>query len=132
MDFRTNNNGKPFPIGSGWSDKVTFNKENVSQVPDKTGVYLFYDHNDHPIYIGRTVDREYSGLRHRLQSYYEKDDFEEHKTKRKLRQELSKGASFRWKATTENQAREIEMKLKQGLKYNADNHMNEEKKHHHV
>lgn len=128
MNFKTNRKtGNKFVLGSGWSDKIVFKKENVSQVPDVTGVYLFYNKNGDPIYIGRSIDREYSGLRHRIQSYYEDDDFSEHKTKRALRPHI---ASFRWKKTTEPQAREIEMKLKQGLKYNADNKMNEEKKHH--
>lgn len=128
MNFLTNKStGKPYPLGSGWSKKAKFNKENVATVPDATGVYLFYNSGGTPIYIGRTIDRDFSGLRHRLQSYYEKDDFGEHETKKVLRPHID---SFSWKKTTEPQAREIEMKLKQQMRFNADNKMNEEKKHH--
>lgn len=128
MSFKTSSiTGKPFPtLGPGWSNKIEFSKEGISTVPDATGVYLFYDRNNKPIYIGRSIDREYSGLRHRLQSYHEVDDFDEHPTKKALRPHIN---SFRYKETTEAGARELEMKLKQFTKYNADNKINEMKKH---
>lgn len=130
MSFRTNKSSNTvFPvIGAKWSRPMPFNKENISKVPDKTGVYIFYtDPKAKPIYVGVSMNGEYSGLRHRIQSYNEKDDFKEHPTKAALRPHIK---SFRYKITSETGARAIEKKLKQGTKYNADNKINEEKKHH--
>lgn len=127
MKFITKN-GKPFAIPkSGWSQNITFNKENISRIPDVTGIYMFMNKDGHPIYVGRSHDGPYSGLRHRLQSYYEEDDFNEHPTKEKLRPAIH---FVKFQKTSESEARKIEEKLKQGLKYNADNKMNEDKKHH--
>ena len=127
MDFKTNKKTKkPFPSLRGWSSLITFKKENISKVPDATGVYLFFNKNRTPIYIGRSKNKEFSGLRHRIQSYNEVDDYNEHKTKRVLRGKI---ASFRYKTTTVDEARKLEMTMKQHLRYNADNEMNEARKH---
>lgn len=125
MEFRKSKiTGKPFPI-NGFSKPMPFTKDHISLVPDATGVYVFLDKTKTPIYAGRTIDRKYSGLRHRIQSYDEKDDFNEHPTKKALRPHIN---SFMWKKTTEAGAKELEDKLKQHMKYNADNKYNEEKK----
>lgn len=127
MIFRTSSvTGQPFPtLDDNWSKPLPFSKENISQVPDATGVYIFIDKKDTPIYIGRTINKDYSGLKHRLQSYYEKDDFDVHPTKAELRPHIVK---FTYRKTTEQGAREMEMKLKEHMKYNADNEYNEAKK----
>lgn len=127
MSFRTNKTNQVYPvIGQKWTKPVPFTKENIAKVPDKTGVYIFYDKPQaKPIYVGVSMNGVHSGLRHRIQSYSEKDDFQEHPTKAKLRPHIH---SFRYRITTESGARELEAKLKQGTKYNADNLQNEAKK----
>lgn len=127
MNFRTNKkSGKAYPVLKGFSKPMRFTRDNVLTIPDKTGVYVFYnDPGAKPIYAGRTIDKKYSGLHHRVLSYLEKDSREEHPTKFKLRPHI-KYVSY--KITTEDEARRLEMKLKQTTKYNADNLMNEEKK----
>jgi len=128
--FRKNKFGKTFaiPPHNNWSDKIEFNKENVSRIPDATGVYMFQNKDGKNIYVGRSHDGEFSGLKHRLQSYYEVDDFgpDEHPTKKALRPHI---ATVKFRVTTEPEARKIEAKLKQGLPYNKDNKINEAKKH---
>lgn len=130
MSFKTNKKTKTvFPvIKSKWTRQIPFTKENISKVPDATGVYIFYgDNKPKPLYVGVSTNGKHSGLRHRIQSYDEKDDFKEHPTKERLRPKID---SFRYKVTSEQGARDIEMKLKQGTKFNADNVVNEAKKHH--
>ena len=78
-----------------------FNRENVNKESNKGGVYAFYDKNGKRIYAGRASGkvgepwgdnpnggRFRYGLRHRLQSYYQKDDYSEHPTKESLRNDI--------------------------------------------
>lgn len=116
---------RPFPV-NGWSPQLPFSKENISKVPDKAGVYAYFDKGQKPIYVGVSHDGNASGLRHRIQSYDEKDDFDEHPTKEALRPHIH---SFRYKVVSIEEARKIEKNLKQDTKYNADNPINEAKKH---
>lgn len=87
-----------------------FDKDNVSEVPNEPGNYMFYDENKKPIYVGRSHI-----LRHRLQSYYEKDDFDEHPTKEKLRKEIK---YFKWQRKPIGMARDHENGIKDKLKHN--------------
>ena len=57
-----------------------FNRENVAKVKNQAGNYYFYGSTGNLLYCGFSAV-----LRHRLQSYYQKDDFSEHPTKRPLR-----------------------------------------------
>lgn len=115
---------RPFPV-NGWSPQLPFNTENISKVPDKAGVYAYFDSGQKPIYVGVSKNGDASGLRHRIQSYNEKDDFNEHPTKKALRPHIH---SFRYKVVSIKEARQIEKNMKQGTKYNADNKINEAKK----
>lgn len=70
-----------------------FNKKNVNDLSNCGGNYVFYDKDKKLIYTGITngnkgkkwgekPDQQYQyGLRHRLQSYYQKDDFKVHNEK---------------------------------------------------
>ena len=69
-------------------------KENLSNVPNTAGNYKLYDKNRKPIYVGTTAGRVGAkwgskphqryryGLRHRLGSYQQQDDYKEHPTKK--------------------------------------------------
>ena len=54
------------------------------------------------------------------------DDFSEHPTKKALKGKIH---SFQFQELEIREARILEKKLKQGKKFNADNIINEEKKH---
>lgn len=116
------------PPKGKWSGKIEFKPENVNNLPDITGLYMFYDHSGKPLYIGHSDDGKHSGIKHRVQSYQEVDNFgkDEHPTKKALRPHIS---SFKFKQTSVSEAREIEKKLKQKMPYNMDNQKNEAKKH---
>ena len=97
----------PFP-------KLT--KENVSKVPRTSGQYTIRNSNGRPIYAGVAKKGEYGNLRHRLQSYYQKDDFSVNKTKRKLRTVPDK--TFSYKKMPIAKARALEKKRKARMKFN--------------
>lgn len=48
--------------------KVPLTKENVRVVPEEVGVYIFWDENKEPLYIGKSVN-----VRNRLESYLRND-----------------------------------------------------------
>ena len=92
--------------------KLRFKRKNLLKgvVPNKAGLYKFYDKKGDLIYIG--VARR---LRHRVQSYHQKDKFDEHPTKKKLRPEIYK---YEFKKLPLAKARIIEHKLKHKTKHN--------------
>ena len=53
-------------------------------IPNQPGIYFFYGPGGQLLYTGHA-----SRLRHRLQSYYQKDCFDTHKTKPDLRRFIS-------------------------------------------
>lgn len=87
-----------------------FTKENVAELENRPGIYRYYDKNKKLIYIGRS-----HVIRHRVQSYYQKDDFNEHPTKEALRKEI---AYFNVEYKSPEEARNHEHKVKNGLKHN--------------
>lgn len=95
----------------GWV-KLPWKQEYVKQgiVPNLPGLYAFFDGYNKMLYVGHA-----SRLRHRLQSYYQKDCFEAHPTKRTLR---SKIQFFAFKVENLNKAMALERNVKQGLRYN--------------
>tara|TARA_B100000029_G_scaffold81047_3_gene72138 strand:+ start:1127 stop:1492 length:366 start_codon:yes stop_codon:yes gene_type:complete len=110
-----------------------FNKENVSKLSNKGGVYVFFNKKKEPIYVGRASGKYGShydnnpnygryrfGLRHRLQSYYQKDQFHGeagHPEKKKLRPRI---AYFRTREiANKTERRATEKRLKQGMKFNS-------------
>ena len=111
-------------IRSGRIHKLS--KENLSRVPNSAGNYKLYDKNRKPVYVGTTAgkvgakwgreehQRYRYGLRHRLGSYQQKDDYKEHPTKKSL-----KAHYFSYKPIrNDNTRRATEKRDKQGMKHN--------------
>ena len=98
-----------------WTPKFKWSQENISTVPKKSGVYEFYDHNGKLLYVGVSKKDDYGNLRHRIESYHEKDDYEVHPTKKMLRPKI---AEFRYKTVPIRDAREIEHELKKHTPFN--------------
>lgn len=92
--------------------KLRFKRQNLlkGMVPNKPGVYKMYDKDGNLLYVG--VARR---LRHRVQSYYQKDDYNEHKTKKRLRPKIH---TYEYKKLPLKKAREIEHKLKKNTPHN--------------
>ena len=61
------------------------NKANVAKVQNRAGIYTIYNESGKREYVGTS-----KVLRHRLQSYYQDDDFNVNKTKRALRPHAKK------------------------------------------
>lgn len=87
-----------------------FNPENVALVENKSGNYFFYDKARRFIYVGVSTI-----LKHRIQSYYQKDDFSVHRTKRELRRHIR---FFSVKYRPIREARAVEKRLKQKARFN--------------
>ena len=88
------------------------NRNNVRKgiVPNKSGLYIIYNSKGKPIYVGHS-----RRLRHRIQSYYQQDDFQAHPTKRRLR---GKAAFFSFRSMAISKARAIDRKKK--FRYNSN------------
>lgn len=86
------------------------NKEGVARVSLKPGVYFLYDNQKHLNYVGTS-----NNLRHRLMSYYQKDDFKAHPTKRAVRRE---SRFFEAEPMCITKARIVENGHKHVLKFN--------------
>ena len=110
-----------------------FNKENIANEPNNGGVYRFYNKDRKLIYVGRASGkwgtkfqrdvphsgRYRFGQRHRLQSYYQKDDFHSddgHPTKKALRPRIK--YYYTQTVVSKPKRRALEKKLKKGLKFN--------------
>jgi len=101
-------------------------KENLSKVPNSAGNYKLYDKNRKPVYVGTTAGRvgakwgekEHQryryGLRHRLGSYQQKDDYKEHPTKKSLNAHYFSYNPIR----NHNTRRSTEKCDKQGMRHN--------------
>ena len=83
---------------------IPLNKENIAKVKNQSGYYKIYNSSGTLVYVGWS-----NILRHRLQSYYQKDDFSVNRTKRKLRPE-AKYFDYVYKPLME--ARKTEKRLK--------------------
>ena len=90
--------------------KKLLNKKNISKVKNKSGIYKLYGSSKKPIYVGTSKI-----MKHRLQSYYQKDDFSVNKTKKKLRNKI-KSFSINYKSITK--ARKSEKRIKKNTKFN--------------
>ena len=115
-------------LRSGRVYKLT--KDNLKKVPNTAGNYKLYDKDRKPLYVGTTAgnvgakwgkdnDQRYRyGLRHRLGSYQQKDDYKEHPTKKPLAQR-GKPQFFKYTPIrNDEKRREQEKKDKQGHKFN--------------
>jgi excinuclease UvrABC nuclease subunit len=89
---------------------ISFSKEEVGKIANKPGIYAFFNRNRTMIYVGTS-----EVLRHRLQSYYQQDDFSAHPTKEKFRQKI---AYFYAEYMPLHQARQLEGEIRCNLEYN--------------
>jgi excinuclease UvrABC nuclease subunit len=85
-------------------------RQALKKVGNRPGNYVLYDAQGRPIYVGHSRK-----LRHRLQSYIERDDFKAHPTKRPLRRHA---AFFRVRYRPVHRARRIEKRMKRRLPFN--------------
>jgi len=92
--------------------KLKWNRENTLKhaVPNKPGYYKFYDKNGTFLYIGHAKK-----LRHRVQSYRQKDCFIEHNEKQTLRPKI---ASYSFKIMPKKKAMRLERRYKKKSKMN--------------
>lgn len=113
----------------GWlrSNRVyKLTKDNLAKVPNSAGNYTLYNKEKKPVYVGTTKgnvgakwgkkeDQRYRyGLRHRLGSYQQEDDYKEHPTKKPLNAKY-----FKYKGiSNDNTRRAEEKKAKQGMHHN--------------
>lgn len=86
-------------------------RENTSTLKNKSGVYRIYsDDSSKAVYVGSSKQ-----LKHRLQSYHEKDDYNVNRTKRALRPHADK---FTYDYVPIKRAREIEKREKKNTRFN--------------
>lgn len=87
------------------------NRENTSKVRQQAGNYRIYsDDYKKPVYIGSSKN-----LRHRVQSYHEKDDYSVNRTKRPLRPHADR-FTISYKPIAE--ARKTERREKKNYRFN--------------
>lgn len=111
-------------LRSGRVYKLT--KDNLAKVPNSAGNYTLYNKDKKPVYVGTTKgnvgakwgkeehQRYRYGLRHRLGSYQQEDDYKEHPTKKSLNAKY-----FKYKGiSNDNKRRAEEKKAKQGMYHN--------------
>lgn len=96
---------------NGWK-KLKWNRENTlkENVPNKPGMYKLYNKNGVLLYVGHAKK-----LRHRVQSYRQKDCFAEHPTKPHLRGRI---ASYHYKTMPVKKAQKKERKIKNTAAFN--------------
>ena len=90
-----------------WKDKNT----KKGMIPNKPGIYRFYDKNHKMIYVGHAAR-----LRHRVQSYNQDDCYKEHPTKKPLRPDIR---YIYYNTMPVKKAQRIERKAKRNGKFNV-------------
>jgi len=90
--------------------KTKINKTNIGKIKNKSGIYRIYDNSGSCVYVGSSKI-----LKHRLQSYYQKDDFSVNKTKKELRPYAKK---FTYSYMPITKARKIEKQTKKNTRFN--------------
>jgi len=113
-------------IRSGRLHKM--HKDNFARVPNSPGIYKIYNDDKKLVYVGTTAGnkgkiwskktggRYVYGLRHRLGSYEQKDDFYEHPTKERLRPHTDYFAY--WVVKDPIKRKNLERSLKKGVPFN--------------
>jgi len=86
------------------------NKQNISNLKNSPGLYKINNCSGKPVYVGISKI-----IKHRLQSYYQKDDFDEHPTKKELRKSAC-GYTVNYMSLSK--AKKQEKKLKGKMKFN--------------
>lgn len=102
------------------------NEKNASTIPRVSGVYRIFDEKGKGLYMGVSKRGEVGNLRHRVQSYYQEDNFDKkngHPEKRELRKKAKK---FDFAKMSIKEAREFEKKNKHKYPFNR-NHLIQKK-----
>jgi excinuclease UvrABC nuclease subunit len=86
------------------------NKDNTSELKNNPGLYYLHNCEGKKVYVGTSKI-----IKHRLQSYHEKDDFSVNRTKKKLRENL---CFFDVQYMNIKKARNIEKQKKTNLDHN--------------
>ena len=91
---------------------LPWERQNVlkGKVPNKPGIYFFYGPQGQLLYTGHA-----SKLRHRVQSYYQEDDFNVHKSKPLLRDHIE---FYRFDVMPKQQAMKKEKQVKKNALFN--------------
>ena len=116
MNGYKDSKGRFRPIGK----KNNFNRSSIKKVPRKSGVYELFSKDNKLLYVGVSKKAKYGNLRHRIESYREKDSSSAHPTKKQLRQKVSK---FEYEAVPISQARKIEKQIKGITPFNKDHNI---------
>jgi len=92
--------------------KLKWTRDNTlkGKIPNKPGIYRFYNRNGKLIYVGHSKK-----LRHRVQSYRQDDCYKEHPTKSYLRGRID---SYSYNVMPEKKARRIEKRAKDNGVFN--------------
>lgn len=102
------------------------NEENTFNIPRVSGIYRLYDENNKRLYIGVAKKSRVGNLRHRIQSYRQKDNYDHkngHPEKKELR---NKAVKFDFAKMGIEEARKFESKVKHDTPYNR-NHLIQKK-----
>ena len=102
------------------------NEENTFEIPRVSGVYRLYDKKNKRLYIGVAKKGDVGNLRHRIQSYRQKDNYDHkngHPEKKALRDRVTK---FDFAKMSIKEAREFESKAKHKTPFNR-NHLIQKK-----
>jgi len=96
------------------SRTLVWTKDNTMKgaVPNRSGIYRFYDKNGKQLYVGHA-----RRLRHRVQSYRQEDCKVEHPTKPALRRKIAK---YTWTVMPLKKAKSLERRTKNGNKHNIN------------
>jgi len=109
-----------------FSGKKMLNEENTFCIPRVSGVYRLYDENNKRLYVGVAKKGKAGNLRHRIQSYRQKDNYDHengHPEKKNLRKKVTK---FDFAKMSIDEARKFESKTKHGTPFNR-NHLIQKK-----
>jgi len=103
-----------------FSGRKMLNGENTYEIPRVSGVYRLYGKNGKKLYIGVAKKGEAGNLRHRIQSYNEKDNFKGeagHPEKKQLRKKVEK---FDFAKMPIKDARKFEKDKKHNFAFNRN------------
>ena len=98
------------------------NEKNTFEIPRTSGVYRLYDEDNDKLYIGVAKKGSAGNLRHRIQSYRQKDNYNGkagHPEKKQLRKEVAK---FDFAKMSIDEARKYEAEHKHDFPFNR-NHL---------
>jgi excinuclease UvrABC nuclease subunit len=103
-----------------FSGRKMLNEKNTFTIPRVSGVYRLFGENGKKLYIGVAKRGDHGNLRHRIQSYRQKDNFKGeagHPEKKQLRKKVVK---FDFAKMSIKEAREFEHSKKHNFAFNRN------------